>query len=92
MRTKTPKEPVKATSVWSCVEHPEQAMSFDEMLVHAKDVHGLDLKGKKCRKKMIMHLDCADSYHSTYEIECDGLKMTYATSNPRNKGDYMAMQ
>lgn len=61
---KTPKLPIKATSVWSCVEHPETAMTFEEMLAHAREVHGLDLKGK----------------------------MLHATSNPRNKSDYMAMQ
>lgn len=90
MKTKTPKQPIKATSVWTCCEHPETAMSFEELLAHAKEVHGLYLKGKKCQKKMVLHLDCADSFHSTYEVECEGLKLLNATSNPRHKGDYMS--
>lgn len=62
------------------------------MMTHLKDAHGLDVKGLKCHKKMIMHLDSADSYISTYEVtipSVPNLVLTNATCSPRQKGDWM---
>lgn len=83
------KEPVKALNVFMCLScdgKPE----FDgtqEIKAHLKSVHKLtELKGQR---SMVMHLDCSDSYHSTYEWEISGVKLAQYTCNPRAKNDPM---
>jgi len=68
-------------------------MSFSEVVEHAKSVHGLEIKGVKCRKEMTMHLDCSDSFHSTYRVtvgEGDtALVLINSTSNPRKRNNFI---
>lgn len=87
---KNPKEPIKPTSVWFCDTCQSKAeMTFEQMVEHCKAIHNIEVKGKKCKRSMVMHVDCADSFHSTYEIEVEGLKLTHSTSNPRHANDPM---
>lgn len=94
-KNKKSKEIVTATSVWWCDTcDDKREMSHQEMVEHLKAKHGLDTKGLKCKKSMIMHLDCEVSFHSTYEVSIDTpgnelLKLTNSTSNPRHKNDPM---
>lgn len=83
-----PKEPVQAKNDWVCSCSPDKIMSHPEVMEHLKTVHKMEppLKGKK---SMIMHLDCADSFSSTYEWDINGLKLHQYTINPRQKNDPM---
>lgn len=79
------KEPVKASNIFQCTTcegNPEfdNIPAFKE---HLQTVHKLtEFKGKK---SLTMHLDCADSYHSTYEWEIGELKFNQFTTDPRHK-------
>lgn len=90
---KTKKEPVVASSVWWCDTCKTGEMEQGSMLAHLQTVHHLETKGLKCNKKMVMHLDCSDSFHSTYEVtvktDSGELKLTNSTCNPRSKDDLM---
>jgi hypothetical protein len=84
MSAKTPKEPIKPSSTWQCLTCPDQPIFVHaEFLAHLETVHKVarPFKGKR---SMTMHLDCADSYHSTYEWEIEGKKYIQTTSNPRH--------
>lgn len=63
-------------------------MDQSAMIEHLWTIHGLEAKGLKVNRRMVMHLDCEDSFHSTYEItikaEGGDIKMTNATANPRS--------
>lgn len=86
---KSKKEPVKVSSVWACYCDTSKSMNFDEICAHCCEEHGLMIRGKNAKRSMVMHLDCEDSYHSTYEVEVEGIKLTNSTTNPRNKSDMM---
>lgn len=63
------------------------------MLEHLKEKHGLEIKGLKCSKKMLMHMDGDTWFSSQYEVTVqapDGeIKMTNSTVNLRAKDDMM---
>lgn len=84
---------VKASSAWWCETCKSSEMTHPEMLAHLKDSHALETKGLKCSKKMLMHLDCADSFSSSYEVTIKSdkgeIKMTNSTTTPRSQGSLM---
>lgn len=84
---RTPKEPIKPSSVWTCVTCDDKKdMTHPEMISHLQTVHKLETKGLKIKKSLNMHLDCADSYHSTYDVTTQSepeIKLLHATSHPR---------
>ncbi len=90
---KKPEKEIEFSSAWRCDTCPSDAMTHVEMMEHLKTVHGLESKGLKCNKKMIFHLDCSDSYSSTYEVTVQSdkgaIKMTNSTVSPRKKDDMM---
>lgn len=81
------KEPIKPSSVWTCVTCDDKKdMTHAEMVTHLQTVHKLETKGLKINRSLTMHLDAADSYHSTWEIKTQSdpqVKLINATSNPR---------
>ncbi len=83
------KEPIKASNVFcceTCESKPVLESPYD-VQKHLKEVHGLtEFKGKR---QMLMHLDCEDSFHSTYEWEIGSVKLTQSTTTPRAKDDPM---
>jgi len=91
---KTKQKPVEPTSAWWC-ETCKNGVEMDkgQMLEHLRIVHSLETKGLKCNRKMMLHLDCADSYSSQYEVTIkrdDGdVVLTNSTTNPRRSGDWM---
>lgn len=89
MKTKAPKEAIKPSVLWQCPNCPEKP-EFDSnpaFVAHIKEVHKLD--NTRGKRSLVMHLDCADSFHNTYEWEIAGLKFHQSTSNPRQKNDPM---
>lgn len=84
---KKPKPPVVASNTFycpTCDQTMDGAPAFKE---HLASVHSItDIKGTK---RMRLHLDCADSYHSEYELEIAGLQFLQSTTNPRHKNDMM---
>lgn len=92
-KPRTPKEPVKATNIFQCTKcsgNPE----FDGLEAfknHLVEIHQVsDFKGQR---KMVMHLDCADSYHSTFEWTLSGgLTFKQFCTNPRHKHDLMRFE
>ena len=86
-KSRTPKEPIKASVTFICSACKESMESVDAFKVHLKDKHQItELKGTR---KMLSHIDCADSFHSEYELEIGVLKFHQFTSNPRSKNDLM---
>ncbi len=73
----------------SCEEEKEQ--SFEDFKKHLSEVHGIksdeELKGKK---EMIMHMDFAKSYSSTYKWTLNnGHTFTEYFESSRSKKDMM---
>lgn len=86
-KSRSPKEPVKASVTFLCLACNESMDNLEAFKSHLKDKHQIvEFKGTR---KMLMHLDCEDSYHSEFELEIGGLKFRQATSNPRHKNDLM---
>lgn len=85
------KKPVKASNTWTCPNCPgNPQFEHKDFIEHVKAVHKLtELKGKR---SMTMHVDCSDSYMSSYEWEVAGLKFYQSTINPRQKGEGMSWQ
>ena len=73
----------------SCDDKPE-FHDLASMKEHLQSVHKLtEFKGSR---SMVVHLDCADSYHSTFEWNISGVKFYQHTCNPRHKNDPMRAQ
>lgn len=93
---KTKKTPVKASSTWRCDTCDDKLeMDHPEMVLHLKEMHGVDAKGLKCKISMRMHLDGSDYFSSTYDVSIalpdnKEIKMTNATCNPRRNDDPMS--
>lgn len=67
MKSKKQKE-VKPFDTWWCETCKTNELTKAEMAAHLKDSHGLDVKGLKCNKSMLMHMD-GDTWHqSSYKI------------------------
>lgn len=80
---KTPIEPV---SIWVCETCKTDGMKHPQMIEHLQQVHKLEVKGLKIHKKMVMHIDSADSFSSTYEVTIPthpDIKLAHFTLNPR---------
>lgn len=92
--TKEEKE-VKASSTWGCVtcDDGKDEMTHEQMLSHLAEAHGLETKGLKCSRKMMMHMDGATWFSSQYEVtienEKDNVVLVNSTMNPRAKDDMM---
>jgi hypothetical protein len=86
---KEPSTKKTQNSWWCDTCSDSQKMTHSEMLEHLKNAHGLETKGLKCKKSMLMHLDGSDFYSSTWQVTIvplsgSEIKMTNATCNPRS--------
>lgn len=77
------KTPVEATNFFVCQCAPDKQMTVEEAKEHLTTVH--KLATAKGTKKMICHLDCADSYSSTYEWQFGDVTMHQYLTSPRTK-------
>jgi len=88
-KPRAPKEPVKASNIFQCsnCEGSPQFDGVEPFKEHLISVHKItEFKGKR---QMTLHLDCADSYHSSFEWTLGGLKFEQFCTNPRQKHDLM---
>lgn len=80
---KKPKEPVKNSDVFRCCDREFDSMKA--MKEHLEKDHGVtDSKGTR---SMQMHLDCADSYDSTFEWTVGGVKFLQYSTRARAIND-----
>lgn len=91
---KTKSKEVVASNAWWCETcGAKEEMTHPEMIAHLKETHGLESKGLKCRRQMLMHVDGDTWFTSQYlvTIETPGgeLKLTNSTMNPRESDDPM---
>ena len=77
------KPPVEATNFFVCTCSPKTEMTNIEALAHLKTFHKIERA--KGTRTMIAHLDCADSYSSTYEWKFGDVTMHQYLTNPRTK-------
>lgn len=85
---------VEASSVWGCVTCAnKEEMTHEQMLAHLKTVHGLETKGLKCSRRMMMHMDGDTWFSSQYEVTVHADKgnilLVNSTMIPRAKDDMM---
>lgn len=67
-----------------CTPAEDKNMTTEQMNTHLSEVHKLDPKHLDGNSKMIMHMDCEDSFLSTYEITLvSGLKFYMYTETAR---------
>lgn len=84
----TKNKQVVASNIWTCCnceDNPE--FEHKEMMAHMAACHGIDSKQTKGVKQMVLHIDSADHYSSTYEWTINGLKFIQQTTNPRKHND-----
>lgn len=84
------KDPIKPSSIWCCPACDEKGeLTHTEMMEHLRTIHKIETKGLKAKRSMLQHIDCADSFHSTWEWTIGDLRILNWTSNPRHKDDPM---
>ena len=56
-----------------CACDMQKEMTAKELLAHVKEVHGVNLEGKKGKKELISHVNRRPRHISCYKLECEGL-------------------
>jgi hypothetical protein len=87
MKRKYPKEEPKNSETWVCCK---EGFERPEMMKHLQETHGIDPKNAKAKRQMTLHLDCADTFTSSYEwtVEDPPLTFQQTVTCVRRKGDY----
>jgi hypothetical protein len=86
------RKPVKASNVWKCcVCEAQPEFEHTEMMEHLRSEHHIDTKNTKAKRSMVMHMDGANWFSSTWEWEINGMKFIQNTVSPRDKSDPMSM-
>lgn len=84
---------VKPSNEWWCNTCKTPSMTQAEAVNHLQVVHGVETKGLKVSKRMLMHMDGDTWFSSQYEVtipcEVGEIKMTHSTMTPRAKDDMM---
>lgn len=79
-----PTPPVEYSESFECITcNDRKILNKQEVREHLIQVHNVKrLKGKKA---MRLHLDCADSFTSTFEWDIGGVQLVQCVVCPRNK-------
>lgn len=91
---KTKQPEVQPTNVFRCDACKDvKEMVFEEFKHHLFTVHNLKADGLKGKKQMIMHMDFATSFSSTYKWTLEnGITFHQFVELPRTKDDPMRYQ
>lgn len=57
-----------------CECDEDKEMSFNELVAHAKEKHGADIKGLKMSRDLMLHINRQPRHSSTYRWEAPGFK------------------
>lgn len=60
--------------VFRCECDEEKEMSFNELVAHAKEKHGTDIKGVKMSRDLMLHINRQPRHSSTYRWDAPGFK------------------
>lgn len=72
----------------TCDPDGKKEYSFEEIVQHLADVHGIDTKTQKCKREMLMHLDGRDWYQSNYRLDFGrGVILINYVRNNRSKAE-----
>lgn len=80
-------------NAWWCETCKSEEMKHAEMKAHLKEKHGLKTEGLQCCKKMLVHIDGATWFSSTYEIiissGTESIVLNNKIVSPRMRDDIM---
>ena len=93
MAKNTKSKEVTPHNLWGCEDCKMGPLEHKEMLAHLETAHGVDTKGLKGKRSMIMHMD-GDTWFKwqwAWEIESPTgiVKLTNETLSRRAKDDMM---
>lgn len=89
MSKKFKSKEVEPSNTWKCCSCSEAEFQHAEMMMHLKDVHGIDPKTAKGNRRMLMHMDGDTWFSWQYEWTIGDIKAIQHTISPRSKDDMM---
>jgi len=58
--------------VFTCSCDDDKSFSYEELVAHAKEKHGTDIKGLKMNRELMVHVNRQPRHSSTYKWHAPG--------------------